>query len=369
MAAQVTPSKLLARMGAALVTSHQKHKSEEPPTPNMDLPGGIKGGVAQVRKVWFGEFKDGKHKGQPFFMAQASVVSPKIYDGVPVAGLFTRIGPEPLCATPEKTGERSRKTFDDHYQWVLGQLKLLAGKAAVEAIGGTPEQIDAGLQNLMALIGKQKPFIAFETREGARQTTGPYAGKPPMVFHEWGGVVTFTQNGDATQLPGVNDTTAAAEAAPEPDANPEGIGEATDDSGDASANEYEGLAEACEAADDAAIARLWAAWDGAGHSEDEAAKLSFAEMVDRLRTPAEEPAAEEPAPEPEPEPEPWKPVAKGTCLWVDPKGKPDPRSKKIKPVSCQITAIDAKGFATLKNLVTNKPVAVKVKVADLLPPE
>ena len=367
MPAQVSQSKLLAGLGGQLVKSHNAHRAEDAPTPNMDLPGGIKGGVAQVRRVWIGEFKEGKHKGRPFFMAQASVVSPLVHEGVRVAGLFTRIGTEPLCDTPEKTGERSRKTFDDHYQWMLGQLKLIAGKGVIEKIGGTPEQIAAGIEGVMAALTKQKPYIAFETREGQKQTTGPYANRPPMIFHEWGGLVSFTP-----QVPqnGVHDETPAAEEPAAEEFNEFAGGEAGAE-GIPDAETLDDLAARAESSDETAVTEMWRLWEGPfGKTEADAAELSFADMAEAMKGGAEatEEAAEEEAveePEEAPEPEPWKPKKGETCRYkfVDPKTK-----KKGKAVDCKIEALDIKGGgATIKNLATKK--SFKVKVADLLPPE
>ena len=106
--------------------AHKAVRSNPVETPSGGrLPAGIEGGIAKLRSVTLGEYKNGAMKGEPYLMAAAIVIAPAEHNGIPVKGLQTRIGPEPLCDTPDKQGENARKTLKDHVNWCENQIKLL----------------------------------------------------------------------------------------------------------------------------------------------------------------------------------------------------------------------------------------------------
>jgi hypothetical protein len=120
-------SGLAAKLGAAGRKAHSVHKDDETivGTNNQDLPK-IDSGVAELTGITFDKFKNGDLKGEYFFMASGTIVSPKtVKDGdgnvIKVQGRRTSIGPEPLCDTPN----RKRSTFEQHYEWVLNELRKL----------------------------------------------------------------------------------------------------------------------------------------------------------------------------------------------------------------------------------------------------
>lgn len=362
-----TPAKLLSRAGG-LAANFRANKDVPALTPNMNLPGGIKGGVAQIRRVWIGAYGPAtKHPGAPFFGAQASVVAPAVHNGIPVKGLFTRVQ-EPLCDTPEKTGERSRKTKSEHFAWVIAMLKLLgfdSSKIVVPANlseAQADEFVEAALNAGMAALTKAKPYISFETREGQVATSGPYAGKPAMVFEEWGGLVQFNP-ASVNGTPAVIDSTPVATEAPaeqpfDGDVAPQ---DAPADADAGTADEWEGIAEACEASDAAALKQLWDAWEALGKTEDDAAEITFAQMVEVIRNPPSDEVIEDVIDEPEP----FAPKAKDEVMYTDPKGKPAGKEKKKPSVKCVVTGASKDG--KVFNLKAGKTVYAKVKLEDLSP--
>src|SRR3954451_15464179 len=114
MPPQQSKSTLFAKHGARLQKAHEAHKADETDFGNfIDLPPGIDRGVAQLTKCGFGIFKKGNNEGEWFFQAQGSIIEPVDFGGERVAGRITKIGPEPICDTPDAKGER--KTLEDHW--------------------------------------------------------------------------------------------------------------------------------------------------------------------------------------------------------------------------------------------------------------
>lgn len=184
MPPQVVKSTLFQKLGQRVVVAHEKHKADETTYGNAGLPAGIETGIAKLDKVYFGEFQQGDNKGEMYFIASGIVHLPKSHDGIPCEGLRTQIGPEPICDTPKSTGKR--KTMEDHYAWVLNELRKLGVKTSDVA----PQNIEA----VCAALTKTKPFFRFRTWKGQKQTTGQYAGREPRVNHDWEGIVQYDPN-------------------------------------------------------------------------------------------------------------------------------------------------------------------------------
>lgn len=119
-------SGLSGRLGGKLHESVTTHREDETVYGGGGgLPGGIENGIAQIVECKFGIYEKGDYKGEYFFYAAATVLQPKTHrvknDDVPIFGLRTQIGPEPICDTPGKT----RQTLDDHVAWVLNEYRKL----------------------------------------------------------------------------------------------------------------------------------------------------------------------------------------------------------------------------------------------------
>jgi len=112
MPAKVSKSPLMAKLGNKLAESFDKHKDDETRYGGgSDLPKGIEGGIAQLVDCKFDTYKTGDNKGEFFFYAAGIVKAPKEVGGVPIVGLRTQIGPEPLCDTPDRSRKTNRRSL------------------------------------------------------------------------------------------------------------------------------------------------------------------------------------------------------------------------------------------------------------------
>lgn len=235
--------------------SHKENKGKAPAVGNVGLPAGIDNGSARLVMAKFDYYKDGNDKGKPYFMASGIVFEPKTFRGQTIAGGRTQIGPEPMFATPN----RSRKTFREHYDWVINQIKLLAdpGQAPdgwCSVYDAMPSETDAQcaaiesfiIQTLKDLVSvkdangqtgvcfhfrtwkgkkavirpKDGKFFAVELNEDGSETAkvkGPYqteaaaktanpfaTGEEPRVNHDWSG--SFSAESAPEILPDVDET-------------------------------------------------------------------------------------------------------------------------------------------------------------------
>lgn len=284
MAMETTTSGLLARLGDKAKRAHEAHKNDPLDTGNAGLPAGIEGGVAQLHKMEFGVYKDGKNKGQLYFIASGVAKQPYHLDGVPVRGRHTQIGPEPLCDTPTATGRR--KTFDDHYAWVLNQIRLF---------GVNPEfnEVEATMKALVMA----KPHFSFRTWKGPKATSGPYANREPRVVHEWNGRCDYSEEVDPGA--GVDDSGEALEPSENGGVvegqeefsefeNQNGQSEeaTTDKEEDYSSLTLEQLLEKAKQEDETAARILGEKAKEAGNSEEEIIDASdWDDVVDMIRNP------------------------------------------------------------------------------------
>lgn len=350
MASQTTKS-VFAGAGQQFLKAREEYKGAEANYGNPSLPPGIEGGIAELRDLHFGEYKDGPYKGQPFFMGAGVVIEPENHEGIRCSGMRTQIGPEPLCDTPERGGETSRKTWGEHYGWFRNQLLILG--LDIDQFTGTPEQIEEQIRAGMAALVDQKLHFRFRTWKG--QPTPEF--KNPRVQHQWNGLYTPEANGEL--LPN-NPAAGTVDSSPsqQPDPNPEGFPEEVDL--DALAEQAGDVAGGQEARDKLAAI---AASVGMTTEEIDGAE-SWESLVVSIRE-RQEGDSEAPG-EPEPEPDP----AKGDVMYVqfnDPKTKKPAidKNKKPKYTDVQVQSYDAKKEeASVKRLDTK--VIVKVKKDALL---
>lgn len=187
--------------------AHEAHKSD--PTTmggGGGLPAGIEGGIARLSDIRIGYYEKGDNVGEPFFIAAGIVLSPESHDGIVVKGLRTQIM-EPIHDTPT----RSRKTVEDHYAWVLNQVRLL---------GVDTSEVDVdSFEDVLAALKESKPYFRFRTWKGSKQeitkradgkfecsgkvfsseamakAAFPFAGNEPRVQEEWRGACEYTEDG------------------------------------------------------------------------------------------------------------------------------------------------------------------------------
>lgn len=177
----------LAGLESQLKTAHEAHKADDTVFDSAArLPAGIENGIARLVDCKFDIYKTGDNKGKPFFRAAGVVVSPTDHDGVPIEGLQTSIM-EPICSTPGK----KRETVSDHIAHVYNELRKLGVNTA--------ELEFDDLEATVAALKESQPHFRFRTWKGKKATTGPYAGREPMVNEVWNGLVDYDEsasNGD-----------------------------------------------------------------------------------------------------------------------------------------------------------------------------
>ena len=188
---------ILAKFAGKMKQAFNTHKSDETELSNFgELPPKIEAGIAQLVLCKFGVFESGDNKGQPYFMAQGIVLSPReaqTYDDegkpmgkVVIEGLRTRIGPEPLCDTPDRQGEKARRTTEDHLAWTLNELRKL---------GLDTDNLDySELESAVQMLEEAQPTFRFRTWRGKPTEAYP----DPKVNHMWNGIVDFTPPSDSS---------------------------------------------------------------------------------------------------------------------------------------------------------------------------
>lgn len=164
MPVQVSRGSLFAKLGGKVATAQAEHKGREPEVGGGRLPGGIENGIARLAELKIGEYvKEGDLKGQAFFSAMGVVEEP-----ADVAGLQTRLQPEPLCDTPLRGGKR--KTFSDHYGHMRDQLLILGFD--IDELPAEPAQFEAALkEGFKDMLDPAAPiYFRFRTWKGDKLT-------------------------------------------------------------------------------------------------------------------------------------------------------------------------------------------------------
>jgi len=299
-------SGLAGKLGLAGNKAVQSHKDDETKFPGGgSLPTGIENGIAQLVECKFDLFKSGDNTGEYYFMAAGVVLAPSTQDGIPILGLRTQLGPEPLCDTPKSRG---RKTVDEHISWVLNELR----KLGVDTSSLTIEDLEATVEALKA----EAPTFRFRTWKGKPTKDFP----DPRVNEQWRGACEYAVDA----APPVEDETAEAEE------DVEDAAEAAEEEVDLAA-----LGEAADGGDEDAAKRLEELAEEQGIDPEEIE--SWAEVASMLasgETPeeAEEETEEETEEEEEPEEEEDAIPAKDE-IWYYKK----PGAKKY--TECEVTAV------------------------------
>ena len=188
-----------------------------------DLPPGIEHGIARLVDCKIGIFQKGDNEGEPFFMAAGTVLDPesvvqtdpktKKARTIPIRGLRTQIGPEPLCDTTAQNGNVT--SLRDHWDRVLNHLRLLGIDTKevdpTDIIAEETEGVYSSGPVLEALVAAA-PTFRFRTWQG--KPTDQYPN--PRVNHEWRGACEY--EGDATSEEVQDDTEAKWESDEQADA-------------------------------------------------------------------------------------------------------------------------------------------------------
>lgn len=140
------------------------------------LPAGIEGGVARVKNLKVDVVAVGRQNaGKPYYLVEGTVVSPEEFEGMKIEGSSFPIN-EPLYDTQT----RSRKSVQDHVDWMLWTLQEL-GVSTDEVDFSEIE--DGSL--FSQLMEGEEMFFKFRTWKGQKQTVGQFAGREPQVRVEF----------------------------------------------------------------------------------------------------------------------------------------------------------------------------------------
>lgn len=257
MAKATVKSGLAGKLGSKLTEAINETKDNETVLPGGgSLPAGIENGVARLVDCRFGQYKEGTaNAGEYFFYAAGVMVAGVDGSGLPVAGLRTSLGPEPIMDTPT----RSRPTIKDHVDWVLNELRKLGADTSTMADG-------ADLEPLAAAVLEAAPYFRVTTfkpdkrvivkkagkfylgndakgypTEAALKAANKYWNQEPTVMETWRGIIEgYTEDGDATD--GVNEDGAVEEEVVEEDA----AEEAEAEEGEVSLDDLAAIADGCE---------------------------------------------------------------------------------------------------------------------------
>lgn len=208
MPPQKVTTTLAKKLGAKLATSHAEVAgNERKPDNGGEMPADISNGIAKLTSMKIGEYKDGKNKGQPFFMASGIAVEIPQPELKWAVGLRTQIGPIPLCDT-EAQDPQYNKSFADHWNEVLDILRgfgIDTNEMDVTTDGAVEQTLEA-LQS----AGLYFRFRTWKAKKRAKgdprykeQYDGPNA-PDPRTNHVWGLACEYAPPEDAG---GVDDET------------------------------------------------------------------------------------------------------------------------------------------------------------------
>lgn len=420
MPAQTQTTGILAHLGNRLGKAAATAVAE-PVKINLagtQMPPGINGGIAHLRDLKFDTYKSGdKLKDKPCFVAEAVAILPKehsyrnemgqmVTEHVEGTLFWMR---EPLCDTLDRTGDRSRKTFEDHFKYMLDWLRIFGWEAPSNFETMASTAVEQCLRNAMAAlvktsknpdtpicfryrtwIGKRTTiakdetgmYWLYELDENGRpsrkvQNRGPYtyeteaktknpgAGSDPRVNVEWLGVIPGYK---LETEGGVEDHSEESHYAPTVSTNGSAdlheTGETTaategfDEFGDLDslAQEADGGTEGASDAED----KLTELAVKAGYTEDEVNSAeSWADVADMIRSPRSEgdSAGEESKPVKEPK--------KGAVVNFRPIAKKTGQPVKT-PVECEVKSVSkAKKTVELLSLKDRKTTYPDVPWSEL----
>lgn len=351
MPAQTGKSKFFDIVGPRGRAIFNELRGKEVEVPSaMRLPPGIDNGIAKLSRIEYGTVeKEGPHKGKTYWRAVGIVVEPKVTvdprngQQVQIFGAQTSVM-GPLYATPERTGEKSRKTEKDHIDFFLNQLKLL---------GIDMTQVDP--DDAVAILNKQQPHFRFRTWYQPKRKKGDPRYNPtydspeapePRVNEEWSKSCEYSDHAtNGEDLGGFIDGGAAASSVPavdaamaEPDAgyeeaNAEASAEAGVDGGETDWDALAAVADDAEAEGmQDAVNQINQAMLDAGFTAKQVEKYdSWTDAVEALK---EKMGADEP------EPAASESVEVGQVYKYQPL---DPKTKKLgKAIDVEVSKVNVK---------------------------
>ena len=179
MAKKSSTNSLAAKLGSKGAKAVKAHASDETKMGIVDLPGGIKNGIAKLVECKFDQYKTGNNEGEYYFLA-AGVVQGNYanVDNIPTKGLRTQIM-IPVCDTKTQAGKET--PVEEHIANILNEMRKLG-----------LETEDAELENLEEMASDLKeaaPFFRFSTTQSAATERFPN----PRVWQNWNGIVEMDE--------------------------------------------------------------------------------------------------------------------------------------------------------------------------------
>lgn len=342
----VKQSGLMAKYGAKLDAAVKAHSSDETNYGRIDLPPGIKGGVAQLVECKFDQYKSGDQQGEWYFRAAGVVLEPKEveYKGqvVPVAGQHTSIMIA-VCDTTTQGGKVT--TVEQHVAQILNEMRKLGAETAGAGA--------ADMEGIAASLKDAQPFFRFSTSERKDQTSGDVTG----VWENWNG-----NKGLENYIPPADDGTVDNTSIGEGSGQ---TGDAANPPDDTAGEDYDALLTAANETD-AAVAspaqtRLVeiAVEKGVCDKDTAEGAPSWEDLVSWIKgesKPGEAAAA------------PAEPDKGETWKYAPPDPKDKTGKRKLKAIECQVTAVNKpKRTADLKSLTNTKDVFKGVSWDEMEP--
>jgi hypothetical protein len=317
------------------------------------LPGGITGGIAQLRQAHIGAYKSGENTGDRFLYMAGVVIAPDtalnvvkgwksgagvVLLGTPkemsVRGLFTT-QTLPMC-------DRRNKGMAENVADALNMVRVVGGEecTAVLADAANPEK---ALEDLLKALVQAKPFFRFST-----SSTTPSAEYPDMrVFENWHGSKGLENYSPASPNGAVQDQT------PQQDVP---VSQEAPEAGAEDPRTIEELVEAADM-DESARSRLTQLAMEAGFSAAEIDKAKDWNAVGDMIQVGRLSDADD-------SPEEWKPE-KGGTVGYKPMDKATKKPVK-KAVQCEITVVGKDETVTLQNLENRKILYKSVPWSELI---
>lgn len=159
---------LMKKLGGKRAAFDASKQKETKYSGGVDLPSGIKSGIAQLIDAHFGEYESGDNKGEPFLYMAGTVIEPKEHAGVYIEGART----DKTIPLTETKGEFG-KSFEDNLDRCLNELRKLGVPTAEIEL----EDLEATVEELMAA----KPYFRFRTWSNSDD-------EDARVMQDWRGI-------------------------------------------------------------------------------------------------------------------------------------------------------------------------------------
>lgn len=186
MAKKSATNSLAAKLGSKGAKAVKAHASDETKMGIVNLPGGIRNGIAKLTECKFDQYKKGQYEGEFYFLA-AGIVQDNFTnnENIPTKGLRTQIM-VPVCDTKTQAGKET--PVDDHIANILNEMRKLGLET------GDAELED--LEEMAADLKEAAPFFRFSTTQSDPTPQFPN----PRTWENWNGIVEMDEDSDDDEV-------------------------------------------------------------------------------------------------------------------------------------------------------------------------